>query len=88
MTAVSIPRAGLVLGVMIGGFHAVWAGLVAAGWGQALLDFIFRLHFIDSPYRVTAFDLPTAATLVAVTFALGILTGSILALAWNTITPK
>lgn len=85
MSTVSVPRTGLALGVLTGGFHAVWAGLVAAGLGQPLLDFIFRLHFIDPPYHVTAFDLPTAATLVGLTFALGVVGGVALAVAWNLI---
>ena len=85
MTTVSIPRTGLALGVLTGGLHAAWAGLVAAGWGQPFLDFIFRLHFIDPPYHVAAFDLATAATLVGVTFALGLLGGVTLAIVWNSI---
>lgn len=85
MSTVSVPRTGLVLGVLLGGFHAVWASLVAAGWGQPILDFIFRLHFIDPPYHVAAFDLPTAATLVGLTFGLGAIGGVALAIAWNSI---
>ncbi len=92
MSTVSVPRTGLVLGVLTGGFHAVWASLVAVGWGQPLLDFIFRLHFIDPPYRVVAFDLPTATTLVGLTFGLGVVGGVALAIAWNiigsTVRPK
>ena len=85
MSKVSVPRTGLALGILAGGFHAVWAGLVAAGWGQPLLDLIFRLHFIDPPYHVTAFNLPTAATLVGLTFAIGMVCGLALAMTWNSI---
>ena len=85
MSKVSVPRTGLALGVLAGGFHAVWAALVAAGWGQPLLDLIFRLHFIDPPYHVMAFNLPTAATLVGLTFAIGLVGGVALAITWNSI---
>jgi len=88
MTKVSIPGTGLAFGVLAGGIHAVWATLVAVGWGQPLLDFIFRLHFIDPPYHLTAFDLGTAAMLVGLTFAIGAVGGMALALAWNTFGAK
>ena len=67
----------------MGGFHAVWAGIVASGWGQWLLDLIFRLHFLSPPWQVAAFDLPTAALLVGLTFTLGGLFGLTFALLWN-----
>jgi hypothetical protein len=83
MSTVSIPKAGLALGVLMGGLHAVWAALVAVGWAQPFLDFIFRLHFIDPPYHVGVFDLTTAAALVGVTFLLGLAGGGALAIVWN-----
>jgi hypothetical protein len=83
MSPVSIPKAGLALGVLMGGLHAVWAALVALGWAQRFLDFIFRLHFIDPPYHVGVFDLTTAAALVGVTFLLGLIGGGALAIVWN-----
>lgn len=88
MSTLSVPRTALVIGVLMGVFHAAWAGLVAAGLAQPLLDFIFRLHFIDPPYHVTAFALPTAALLVGVTFGLGILGGAVLAIVWNVLAGK
>lgn len=85
MLTVSVAKTGLVFGVFVGGFHALWAVLVAVGWAQPLLDFIFRLHFIDPPYHINAFSLPTAALLVGVTAGLGMLGGAGLAIAWNVI---
>ena len=79
----NVGRTGLVTGILFGGFHAVWAGLVACGWGQPLLDLIFRLHFIDPPYHVAGFDLGTAALLVGLTFLLGALAGMAFAILWN-----
>jgi hypothetical protein len=76
-------RAGLVIGAFLGLFHAAWASLVAAGAAQPLADFILRIHFIDLPFKVAPFDLPTAALLVLVTSAIGWFGGVFLALLWN-----
>ena len=83
MTHFNVGRTGLVLGILLGGFHAVWAALVAGGWGQPLLDLIFRLHFIDPPYHVAPFQIGTAALLVGLTFVLGGFSGMAFAVVWN-----
>ena len=83
MTHLDIGRTVLAFGTFFGGLHALWAGVVAAGWGQALMDLIFTLHFIDPPYRITAFSLDTAALLVGLTFLIGGLSGIAFAAAWN-----
>ncbi len=83
MTHLDIGRTGLAFGIFLGGLHALWAGIVAAGWGQALMDLIFTLHFIDPPYRVAAFRLDTAALLVGLTFAIGGFSGLAFAAGWN-----
>ncbi len=83
MTRLGILGTGLVFGLCMALFHATWAALVALQWAQPLLDFIFRLHFIAPPYRVGAFDPATALMLVGVTFALGVVGGSIFATVWN-----
>jgi hypothetical protein len=83
MVRFQIARTGLVFGTLLGGLHALWAGIVASGWGQWLLDLIFWLHFIDPPYHVAAFELGTAAQLVGLTFMIGGLSGLAFALVWN-----
>lgn len=83
MTRLDVGRTGMVLGLLVGGIHAAWAGVVAAGWGQWLLDLIFTLHFIDPPYHVAAFQMTTAALLVGLTFVIGCLSGMAFASGWN-----
>lgn len=83
MAQLSVGKSGLVGGSLLSILHATWSAIVAAGWAQWMIGWIFRLHFIDPPYRVTAFDLPTAAALIGITFVLGALGGVMLALIWN-----
>lgn len=71
------------LGAFIGGFHLVWSILVALGWAQVFMDFIFWAHMIDLSFVVKPFDLTAAAMLVVVTWALGCVFGYILAHIWN-----
>ena len=74
---------GAVTGFFIAGCHAVWALLVALGFAQSLLDFIFRMHFLENPYLVGEFNLTTAVMLVLVTFGVGYVAGYIATVIWN-----
>jgi hypothetical protein len=76
-------RAGLGFGVFLAAFHACWAAIVALGWAQPLLDFIFWAHFITPPYHVEAFALERAAALIAFTFAMGLAMGAAAIWLWN-----
>ena len=75
----------LVLGALMGGFHLLWAMMVALGWAQTLLDFIFRMHFIQPIWVIQPFDIETAILLVVVTSAIGYCIGLIFALTWNSV---
>jgi hypothetical protein len=81
--AVSPFRLGLMLGALLALFHAAWAAMVAAGFAQPLMDFIFWAHFLTPPYHVEPFALARAAILVAVTFGVGLVLGTIAGLIWN-----
>lgn len=76
-------KAGLVIAVLIGGWHLVWAALVAARWAQLLIDFIFWAHMIRPVYVIGPFDVVAAGTLLAVTFFSGYIFGYIGASLWN-----
>ena len=76
-------KIGLVFGSLMGFFHVVWSLLVALGWAQGLMSFIFKLHMIEPVYSISAFSLTTAATLVVVTTAIGYIVGSVAAILWN-----
>lgn len=83
MRPINTVKTGLAAGAMLGLLHSLWAGLVAAGWGQPALDFVLRLHMIHMTMTVGLFDLVTAAGLVALTATIGFAYGLIFAAIWN-----
>ena len=82
-STVGVNRAGLVLGLLLGGFHLLWALLVASGAAQPVMDFIFWLHFIRPVYVIEGFEPLRAAGLVLLTATIGYAIGSSFALLWN-----
>lgn len=80
---ISKYKLGLVIGSAFGLWHFVWAILVASGFAQSLMDWIFKLHFIQPLYVVTPFKPLLALTLIVVTSVLGYLSGWIAAAIWN-----
>lgn len=76
-------RLGLAFGLLLALFHAAWALLVATGWAQPLMNFIFWAHFITPPYHIEAFETGRAAILLAFVFGAGLLLGVIGGYLWN-----
>mgnify|MGYP000140795588 CR=1 FL=1 len=76
-------RAGLVVALLLGCLHLAWSLLVAFGWVQAVVDFIFWLHFIKLDYTIAKFNAGTALLLVAVTASIGYVVGWAFAVLWN-----
>ena len=78
-------KVGLVLGALMGAWHLCWVLLVAVGWAQPVLNFVFWMHFLNQPYTVRAFQPGVAAILIAITAATGYVTGYVLGMLWNCI---
>jgi hypothetical protein len=76
-------RAALVLAILLGSWHLLWAVLVAVGWAQPLIDFIFWIHFIRPVYVIEKFNAGTALLLIGVTAAIGYVVGWCFAVVWN-----
>ncbi len=79
----NVYKTGLVLGLVFGGWHLCWSILVALGWAQPVIDFVFWIHFIKPVYVVEPFELVRAAILIVVTAGIGFVIGSAFALVWN-----
>lgn len=58
-------------GLFLSLFHFLWILLVAAGWAQPVMDFVFKLHMLNSPFTVQPFDIQLAIGLLAITFLAG-----------------
>jgi hypothetical protein len=82
MTSKSL-RFGLVGALFLGACHLMWAMLVAMGWAQSVINFIFWIHFIQPPYTIAPFDIWIAAILVTVVSAVGFAMGYVLAVIWD-----
>jgi len=83
MVTIRPDRTALILAILLGSWHLVWALLVAAGWAQPLIDFIFWIHFIQPVYAIQKFNIGIALLLVGITAAIGYVIGWIFAVLWN-----
>ena len=80
---INVCKAGLVFGFVLGGFHLCWSILVALGWAQPVIDFVFWMHFIKPIYVIEPFEIGKAAILLVTTAGIGFVIGSAFALVWN-----
>ncbi len=78
-------KTGIMLGTFLGFWHVLWSALVGIGAAQGILDFIYRIHFLNNPFQVQAFNINSAMTLVIITAMTGYLIGWICAAIWNKI---
>lgn len=74
---------GLTLGIFLGLLHALWSLLIALGWAQGLLDFIYGLHMIQPSDTVKPFDLGHAIVLVLYATVVGYVIGWLIGVIWN-----
>lgn len=58
-------------GVCLSSLHILWIILVALELVQPFVDFIFKLHMLNSPFKVQPFDISLAIGLVTLTFFFG-----------------
>jgi hypothetical protein len=83
MNTIRPTRAGLILAVLLGGWHLMWSLLVAVGWAQLLINFIFWIHFIKPIYVIEPFNIGTALLLIVVTSTIGYVVGWGFGVLWN-----
>ena len=83
MRTINPGKSGFALGALFGFWHFLWAICVATGVAQWLINFVFWLHFLNSPFTVAAFHWSTAILLIVVTGVIGFFLGFVFALVWN-----
>jgi len=76
-------KIGLIVGSLIALFHLVWSLMVLIGIAQAFYDFIFWMHMISLPWKVTGFTLTQSVSLIIFTFVWGYIIGFVFAWLWN-----
>ena len=79
-TSHSPLKIALIGGLTLSALHACWVIIVASGWAQPLLDFIFKLHMLNSPFVVQPFNMLLSAELLALTFVIGAFYGLVFSL--------
>jgi hypothetical protein len=57
--------------------------LVALGWAQPVIDFVFWMHFIQPVFVIRPFSLSAAAALIVFTSVVGFVMAFLFALLWN-----
>ena len=80
---ISPNKTGLVIAALLSGWHLAWAALVAVGWAQPLINFVFWAHMIQPVYVIGPFDPAAAGTLFLITFCMGYLFGFFGGGLWN-----
>ena len=81
-------KAGVMLALVLGSLHAIWAGLIALGWGQTVMDFLFWLHMISPAWKVQPFEPTIALFLILATATIGFVTGCLASVFWGLMSPN
>ena len=76
-------KAGVTFGALLGGCHLCWTLLVALGWAQPFIDFVFWMHFIQPVFVIRPFSLPAAAALIVFTSIAGFVIAFVSAVIWD-----
>lgn len=83
----SLIQSCLVGGLCLASLHLTWVILVLLAWAQPLMDFIFKLHMLSSPFQVQPFHWGYALSLITITFGVGFFFGLVFYLIQNAIQP-
>ena len=78
-------KMGLVLGSFAALMHLAWVVLIAFGWAQPLMDFVYKMHSLNNPFTVMQFDFMRAIGLIVIAFIMGNIVGNVFAMVWNKI---
>ncbi len=76
-------KAGITFGALLGISHLSWVLLVAFGWAQPLMDFVFWMHFIRPVYVIQPFSFSAAVVLIIVTAVTGFVIAFVFGVIWN-----
>lgn len=76
-------KAGITFGVLLGGYHLCWSLLVALGWAQPFIDFVFWMHFIQPVFVIRPFSLPAATALIVFTSIAGFVIAFVFGAIWD-----
>ncbi len=81
-------KVAMVVAAFLGGWHLLWAVLVAMGYAQMLLDWVYWVHFLNNPFVLDVFDPTRAALLVVFTSVVGYVGGWLFTAIWNSMLRK
>ena len=76
-------KVGLVLGSFAALIHLGWSILIALGFADPLMDFIYKMHSLNNPFVVAPFDLTRSIELIVIAFIIAYVVGNIFAVLWN-----
>ena len=69
-------KIGFVWAFVFSAIHASWAWIVAAHYGQPLVDFLLKIHFLNNPFVVQSFDLQLGFILAGLSGIFGLIAGA------------
>lgn len=76
-------RVGLITGVFVASWHLIWNVLIYFKVAQVFLNWVYLMHSMNNPFKIMAFNLTRALTLIGFTFIVGYIVGYLSTLVWN-----
>lgn len=67
----------IIFGSILATIHLLWLIIVYLNYGKTVLDFLFGIHMLNSPYTIQEFNYNYALTLIVVSFLFGSILGYI-----------